>query len=97
MKKRIYTSIAIVLCLVLLFVLKVYVSNYFFDVFFAGVACFAAYEMARLLSKIGKYNFNYVAFAFPLLLLAGNLVGLHYCIKTGSFYWILWTILIDLA
>lgn len=96
MKKRVFTGAAIVITLALLFVLKVYVSDYFFDVFFAGVACFAGFEMARLLAKIGKFNFKYVATAFPALLLAGNLVGMHYVEKTGNLFWVLYTILIDL-
>ncbi len=97
MKKRIYTSVAIVLTLALLFVLKVYVSDYFFDAFFAVVACFAAFEMARMMTKIGRFNFQYVATAFPCLLLAGNLIGIHFCAKTGDLFWVLYTILIDLG
>lgn len=97
MKKRIYTSIAIVITLALLFVLKVYVSDYFFDVFFAVIACFATFEMSKLLTKMGKYNYGYVALVFPALLLAGNLIGIHYCALTKDLFWILYTILIDLA
>ena len=97
MKKRIYTSIAIVITLVLLFVLKYYVSDYFFDAFFAGVACFAAFEMSRLLSKIGKYNYPILATIFPMLLLAMNLVGMHVVDIKQNYFWVLYTILIDLG
>ncbi len=97
MKKRIFTSIGIVLTLALLFVLKVYVSDYFFDAFFAIVACFAAFEMSKLLTKTGKFNYQWVAVIFPSLLLAANLLGVHYASVNQDFYWILWTILIDVA
>ncbi len=97
MKKRVYTSIAIVITLALLFVLKVFVSDYFFDAFFAIVACLAAFEMSRLFTKTGRFNHVYVASAFPLLLLAGNLVGIHFVSVTKDLYWVLYTILIDLG
>lgn len=97
MKKRIFTGLGIVLTLALLFVLKVYVSDYFFDAFFAIVACFAAFEMSKLLTKIGKYNYQWVAVLFPSLLLAANLIGVHYASANQDLYWILWTILIDIA
>lgn len=97
MKKRIYTSVAIVVTLALLFVLKAFVSDYFFDAFFAIVACFAAFEMSRLMTKIGRYNFHYVAVVFPSLLLAGNLIGIHFCATSGDIFWVLYTILIDVG
>lgn len=97
MKKRIFTSIGIVLTLALLFVLKVYVSDYFFDAFFAIVACFAAFEMSKLLTKIGKYNYQWVAVVFPSLILASNLVGIHFASASSDLFWILWTILIDIS
>ncbi len=100
MKKRIFTGIAIVLTIALLFVLKIFVKDwglYFFDSFFAMVACFASFEMARLLIKIGLYNYHIMAVYFPCLLLVGNLVGMRYISQTGNIYWMLWTILIDLA
>lgn len=97
MKKRIFTSIGIVLTLALLFVLKVYVSDYFFDAFFAIVACFAAFEMSKLLTKIGKFNYQWVAVLFPSLILAVNLIGVYYAGASKDMYWILWTILIDIA
>ncbi len=97
MKNRIYTSIAIVITLVLLFVLKIYVSDYFFDAFFAIIACIAAFEMSRLLTKIGKYNFQLVAIAFPTLLLVVNLVGVHFTTVTGDIFVFLYTILADIG
>ena len=97
MKKRIFTSIGIVLTLALLFVLKVYVSDYFFDAFFGIVACFAAFEMSKLLTKIGKYNYQWIAVLFPSFMLAANLIGVHYASASSDIYWVLWTILIDIA
>ncbi|MBP3431856.1 MAG: phosphatidate cytidylyltransferase [Clostridia bacterium] len=97
MKKRIYSSILIVITLALLFVLKVYVSDYFFDAFFGILACYGAFEMSKLLTKIGRYNHQYVAMLFPTILLAINLVGVHMASSTADMYWILYTILIDVA
>ncbi len=97
MKQRIYSSIGIVITLALLFVLKVYVSDYFFDAFFAILACYGAFEMSKLLGKMGRYNNLWVATAFPAFLLAGNLVGIHVASVRNDLYWILYTILIDIA
>lgn len=100
MKKRIFTGIAIVLTIALLFVLKIFVKDwglYFFDAFFAVVACFASFEMARLLTKIGLYNYGALSVYFPVLLVAGNLVGIHFIGQSADLYWMLWTILIDLG
>lgn len=97
MKKRIYSAIVMVILLALMFVLKIYVSDLFFDAFFCFVACVGAYEVSKLLTKIGMYNFLWVSTFFPILLLGGNLLGVHYATKTGDLYWIVYTILIDLA
>lgn len=97
MKKRVYTSIAIVLTLALLFVLKVFVSDYFFDAFFGVLACIAGFEMSKLLSKMGLYNYQGLAIFFPSLLLATNIVGAFYADSTSDIFWVLYTILIDLA
>lgn len=97
MKKRIYTSIAIVIVLALLFVLKIFVSDYFFDAFFAILACIACYEMSKLLSKTGLYNYQVLAIFFPSLLLAANLVGVFYAGATSDFFWVLYTLLIDVG
>lgn len=97
MKKRIYSSIAIVITLVLLFVLKVYVSDYFFDAFFGILACYGAFEMSRLLVKAGRFNFQYVVTMFPILIFTMNLIGVYCVVSSGDVFWILYTILIDLA
>ncbi len=97
MKKRFYSSILIVVVLALLFVLKVYVSDYFFDAFFGVLACYAGFEMSKLLAKTGRYNYLYVATFFPSLILTANLVGITYTGSTGDIYTILWTILVDVG
>ncbi len=97
MSKRIYTSVAIVLTLALLFVLKVYVSDLFFDVFFTIVACFAVFEMSKLFIKIGRYHFHWVVTISPIFIFAGNLLGIYFCETTKNLFWVLYTILIDLA
>ena len=97
MKKRIFTSVGIVIALALLFVLKAYVTNYFFDAFFAVVACFAAYETSRILNKIGFFGYQSLSVIFPALLVGSNLIGIYYAGQTKDLYWILWTILIDLS
>ena len=97
MKKRIYSAVLITLVLALMFILKIYVSDYFFDVFFCALACVGAFEMSKLLSKIGLYNFQWIATFFPVILLAGNLIGMHYLVASANLYWILWTIVIDIG
>ena len=72
MKKRIYSAIVMVILFALMFVLKVYVSDLFFDALFCFIACVGAYEMSKLLTKMGMYNFLWIATFFPILLLGGN-------------------------
>lgn len=91
MKKRLLTSLAIVIVIALMFVLKVYVSPYFFDVFFAIVACFAAYEFSKLLSRIGLFNNSYVVLTFPAFAVTATLLGLYFDLGFG------YTFLIDLG
>ena len=95
MKKRIYSSVLIVLILAILFVLKIFVSDYFFDAFFVFFSCIASFEMSRLLSKTRLYNFQILSVIFPALMLASNLVCVFYAGTTSNIYWILWAILID--
>lgn len=78
MKKRILTSVEIALVIVLAFVLRQTVSAYFFDAVILFVSVMAAYETARLFTKMGKYNYTYIAAAFPVVLMISNLVGLAF-------------------
>lgn len=68
MKNRLMTSLGIVLVLALAFVLKVFVSSYFFDALLLVVACFCAYEMSKLLNKMGKYHEKYIVWAMPAIM-----------------------------
>lgn len=93
MKNRYLTSIGIVLILALAFVLKEFVSSYFFDALIVIVACIMSFETARIFTKMGKYNYSILAGIFPLFLLASNLLGMHYDSSLGLAY----TLLIDVA
>lgn len=100
MKKRVYSSILIVLILAILFVLKITVPSfgaYFFDAFFGVLACIAAYEMSKLLSKTKLYNYQILAVIFPVIMLAVNLLCVFYAGAQDNIYWVLWAILIDIA
>lgn len=93
MKKRLLTSIEIVLIIALAFVLRQLVSNYFFDAVILFVSVMATYETARLFTKMGKYNYTYVASAFPAVLMLSNLLGLAFDSTIGLSF----TLVIDVA
>lgn len=91
MKARLLTSLGIAVTLALMFVLKVYVSSYFFDILFVAIALMSAYEMSALLTRSGKHNNFYIIMLMPVLLTLATLLGLHFGL--GFAY----TILIDVA
>lgn len=91
MKARLLTSLGIVVTLALMFVLKVYVSSYFFDALFLAIAIFAAYEMSNLLTRSGKHNNIYLIMSMPALLTAATLLGINFGLGFG------FTILIDVV
>lgn len=91
MKARLLTSLGIVATLALMFVLKVYVSSYFFDVLFLAIAMFAAYEMSGLLTRAGRHNNTYIVLAMPAVLTCATTLGIHFSLGFG------YTILIDVA
>ncbi len=100
MKKRVYSSILIFLILALLFVLKIAVPSfgaYFFDAFFGVLACIAAFEMSRLMSKTKMYNYQILSVVFAAVILAVNLTCIIYAGEASNYYWVLWAILIDVA
>lgn len=76
MKNRLLTSLGITIVLVLVFVLKLYVSAYFFDAFIAIVATIAAYEFSKMLSKMGKFNHSEMIAIFPAILCIGLALSL---------------------
>lgn len=100
MKKRVYSSIFIVVLLAMLFVLKIFVADwgaYFFDAFFGVLACIAAYETSRLLSKAKRYNFQIIGVIFPAVILTVNLLCIFYGNANAGLYYVLWAILINVA
>lgn len=86
MKTRLLTSLGIVFVLSIAFILKVYVSNYFFDVLLLAVACFAAFETSKLLTKIDKYNDKIMATIFPCFMMLALLLGIAYDKSMGIIY-----------
>lgn len=91
MKTRLLTSLGIVITLALMFVLKTYVSAYFFDALFLVIAMFSAYEMSKLLTRSGKHNNIYLIMTMPVILTAATIIGLYFEIGFG------YIILIDIG
>lgn len=56
MKERSLSALAFVIVLALAFVLKVFVSPYFFDAFITAIVVIMTYEFSRMMSKMGRYN-----------------------------------------
>ena len=93
MKTRLLTSFIIVFVLAIAFVLKAFVSNYFFDALILIVACFASFEASRLFTKMGKYNNQILATIFPAFLM----IALLLCISNDSSIGIGYTLVISVA
>ena len=91
MKTRLLTSLCIVLTLALLFVLEVYVSAYFFDVFFMVIATIAAYEMSLLLTRMGRANNTILILTYPAFIATTSVLGMYFGLNIG------YVLLIDLA
>lgn len=90
MKTRLISGFVFMAILALGFILKAFVSNYFFDVLILGVACISSFETSKLLSKMGKYNDKYTATIFPAFLMLSLLL----CINADAQVGILYTIII---
>ena len=86
MKTRLLTSLGIVFVLAIAFILKAYVSSYFFDALILLVACFATYEASKLFSKMGKYNDTTLATIFPAFLMLVMLLGIAFDAEIGLIY-----------
>ncbi len=93
MKKRLYTALGMVVVLALAFVLKMFVSNYFFDALILGITAVSAYEMTKILAGMGKYNNKYVIMAMPALLMTSSLVSIAFDSQIG----LIWSILINIG
>ena len=77
MKERFLTSIGSVITLILVFLLKIYVSPYFFDVFVTVICVLAALEMSKMFKKMGKYNHTEMVTIFPIVLCVGLALSLY--------------------
>lgn len=91
MKKRILTSVGIVITLILFFVMKIFVSDYFFDVLIFAMAGFAAFESSKILTKAGLNNYLYASLSFVAVQFLTNFLGIFYSLPL----WLI--IIIDLA
>ncbi len=91
MKTRLLTSLGIAITLVLMFVLKIYVSSYFFDAFFLIVSIFASYEFANILTRCGKYNFSLLIVLYPAISTIISILGIYFEIGFG------YTIILNIA
>lgn len=78
MKKRILTGLCIALTLALFFVLKIFVSDYFFDAFILCMAVFAGYEVSKIFTKIGLINNIIITSSFPAILFVSNFLCIFY-------------------
>ncbi len=76
MKTRLLSSIVFVLIIAIAFILKFYVSNYFFDVLILLIGIITSYEASKLFTKIGKFNDKYMATIFPGALMLTFLLGI---------------------
>lgn len=93
MKNRLITSIGIILVLAIAFILKVYVSNYFFDALILVVLCFSCYEASKIFTKMSKYNNQLLATIFPAFLMLILLV----CSAFDSSLGLIYTLVIAVA
>ena len=85
MKERLLTSLGLTIVLVLAFVLKIYVSAYFFDFFVAILGLLGGIEIAKLLTKMGRYNHSEIVAMFPVFLT----VAMALCLFGGLGYFTL--------
>ncbi len=86
MKTRLMSSLVYILILAVAFVLKIFVSNYFFDAIILLIAIIGSFEMSRLLIKMGRYNDKYLATIFPCFLLLVYILGVIYEAEIGLIY-----------
>ena len=86
MKTRLMTSILIVAVLALAFVLKSYVSVYFFDALILFITMFSAYEMSKLLNKMDKPNNQIISVLFPAFLMLVLLLNISFDSQVGLIY-----------
>ena len=89
MKTRLLTSFGFLFVVAIAFILKVFVSNYFFDALILCIACFAALETSRLFTKMDKYNSKIIATIFPCFAMLLLLLGIYFDDSLGIIYTII--------
>ena len=93
MKKRLLSAVIFVAVLAVAFVLKATVSNYFFDALILAIATVGAFEMSKMMSKMGKYNNKIIATLAPIFIM----LSLILCIIFESSISLIYTILIEIG
>ena len=93
MKTRLLTSLGIVIVLAVAFILKIFVSNYFFDALVLILTCIASYEASKLFSKTNKFNDKILAILFPIFLMLSLLL----CIEFNNTIGLVFTIVISVG
>jgi len=78
MRDRLLTSLGLFIVLVFAFVLKIYVSAYFFDAFIVALCVIGAFEFSKMLTKTGKYNHSEMIIVFPIILCLGLILSLYF-------------------
>lgn len=86
MKTRSMTSVLIVAVLLLAFILKGFVSPYFFDVLILFISMTAAFEMSKLLTKMDKPNNQILSTLFPAFLMLFMLITIAFDTNVGIIY-----------
>lgn len=89
MKKRLYSGAIFIAILVLAFVLKATVHNYFFDAAILFIACVASLEASKIFAKMGKYNHKILALIQPVFMMLALLLCLLYQRTLGLVYTII--------
>ncbi len=88
MKTRLLTSLGIVFVLALGFILKIFVSNYFFDAIILAIACVSSFELSKMFTKMGRNNDKIMATAFPIVAMVIMLI----CVNGDQNLGVLFTI-----
>lgn len=86
MKTRLFTSVGIILVLAIAFILKYFVSSYFFDAIILLIASIGSFEVSKLLTKMGKFNSKIIASIFPCFLMLVLLLCIAYYASIGIVY-----------
>ena len=86
MKTRFMTSVMIVAVLALAFILKGFVSPYFFDALILFISMYSAYEMSKLLTKMDKPNNHILSTIFPAFLMLFVLINISFDAEVGVIY-----------